>query len=61
MLRSAGVWKEVLNMSRTYFGHEKLVITGAELSKYFGVAKSSISSAICLGRKIAYENEYRII
>ncbi|MFH1283083.1 MAG: helix-turn-helix domain-containing protein, partial [bacterium] len=45
----------------TYFGHEKLAITGAELAKYFGVTKSSISSAICRGRKIAYENEYRIV
>ena len=44
-----------------YFGNKELGIRGVELARYFGITKSSISSAIKRGYKIAHENEYRII
>ncbi|MCX5782209.1 MAG: transposase [Elusimicrobia bacterium] len=44
-----------------YWGNKELGISGVELAKYFGITKSSISSAVKRGGKIAYENEYRII
>ena len=43
-----------------YWGNKELGISGAELAKYFEITRSSISSAINRGRKIACENEYRI-
>lgn len=44
-----------------YFASRELGITGVELAEYFGITRSSISSAIQRGRGIAEKNEYRII
>jgi REP element-mobilizing transposase RayT len=43
-----------------YWGSKELGISGVELAKYFGITRSSISSAINRGRRIVNENEYRI-
>ncbi|MBN1823863.1 MAG: transposase [Endomicrobiales bacterium] len=43
-----------------YFGSKELGISGAELARYFGITRSSISEAIVRGHSIANENEYRI-
>ncbi|OGS20154.1 MAG: hypothetical protein A2252_10920 [Elusimicrobia bacterium RIFOXYA2_FULL_39_19] len=43
-----------------YWGNKELGITGVELAKYFGITKSSISTAVKRGCIIARENEYRI-
>jgi hypothetical protein len=44
-----------------YWGNKELGISGVELAEYFGITKSSISSAIKRGRRFANQNEYRII
>ena len=44
-----------------YFANKELGISGVELSKYFDITRSSISSSIQRGKKIAQENGYRII
>lgn len=44
-----------------YFANKELGISGVELSEYFGITRSSISSSIQRGRKIAEENGYLII
>lgn len=44
-----------------YFSYKDLKVTGVELSNYFGITRSSISSAVRRGKRIAEENRYRII
>lgn len=44
-----------------YWANKELGVSGVELAVYFGITKSSISSAIKRGGNIAVENEYRII
>lgn len=44
-----------------YYGNKELGISGVELSRYFRITKSSISSAIKRGSIIADTNNYRII
>jgi len=44
-----------------YFANKELGISGVELSEYFGITRSSISSSIQRGKKIAEKNEYLII
>lgn len=64
--------KDIKNMSKrskiaqaksltAYFAYKELKVTGVELSTYFGITRSSISSAINRGKKIAETNGYRII
>jgi len=43
-----------------YWGNKELGISGVELAKYFGITKSSVSSAIKRGGRIVNENKYRI-
>lgn len=44
-----------------YFANKELKISGVELSEYFGITRSSISSSIQRGKEIAEKNEYLII
>ena len=43
-----------------YWGNKELGISGVELAQYFRITRSSVSSAIKRGNKIAHENDYRI-
>lgn len=60
-LRSKGTKIAQARSLIAYFGNRELGVAGVELARYFGITKSSISSAIRRGSKIAYEYKYHII
>jgi hypothetical protein len=45
----------------SYLGYYRLGITGAELAKFFGIARSSVSQAVKRGEKFVKENDIKLL
>jgi len=44
-----------------YLGHYQFGINGKELARHFGISRPSVSQAIKQGKKIAKENDVKLL